>query len=62
MKGTKKTCPGCGGRGRINYRYERIWVYDEYSLVPTTGRYDQKEISDECSVCKGKGHLELKGE
>jgi DnaJ-class molecular chaperone len=58
LKGNKKNCSDCSGKGRINERYEKEW--HNTSWVPTEGEYVQVKKSDECPKCKGRGFLELK--
>jgi DnaJ-class molecular chaperone len=58
LKGNKKNCPDCSGKGRINERYEKEW--HNTSWIPTEGEYVQVKKSDECPKCKGRGFLELK--
>lgn len=58
LKGTKKDCPNCHGKGRINERWEKEW--QNTSWIPTQCEYADVKKSDECPKCKGKGVLELK--
>ena len=58
LKGNKKDCPECKGKGRINERYEKEW--HNTSWIPTQGEYVDVKKSDVCPKCNGKGLLELK--
>jgi DnaJ-class molecular chaperone len=57
-EGKKKDCPNCKGKGKINERYENMWV--NTSWIPTEGKYELVNKSDPCPECNGKGYLELK--
>lgn len=57
LKGNKKDCPECNGKGRINERYEKEW--QNTSWIPTQGEYVDVKKSDVCLKCKGKGYLKL---
>lgn len=54
----KKECTTCKGTGKINERYEKEW--HNTSWVPTEGEYVEVVKSDPCTMCGGKGFLELK--
>lgn len=58
MEKDKKVCENCKGKGRINFRYERQW--ENTSWVPTEGEWVEREKSDICTKCDGKGYLTLK--
>ncbi len=52
FKGTKKTCPSCNGKGRVNIRCETVY----WDFGHSSGEH---EFSDKCDKCGGKGYLEL---
>jgi DnaJ-class molecular chaperone len=53
LKGTKKNCPNCNGKGRVNERTQTVyWNFGHNS--------EEREFSDKCDKCDGKGILELK--
>jgi DnaJ-class molecular chaperone len=57
-EGAIKKCDRCGGKGRVNGRYEDVWI--NASWVPTHCEKETQWVDEECKECKGKGHFELK--
>jgi len=57
LKGSKKECSVCHGKGRVNERYitSRPTMFER-----TNERYLERKISDICPECNGNGFLELK--
>ena len=56
-EGDKKTCDCCSGTGRVNGRYEEVWV--NASMVPIHSEKEKQWKDEKCTKCDGKGTLEL---
>ena len=53
MKGTRRTCPKCNGRGRISEGFHEV-------RNELTYQYETVKYSHKCEVCDGKGYLDKK--
>jgi len=55
-EGSRKVCETCGGSGYVNHRTQRYFDGGMYG----DHQWHDRETSDECPTCKGKGYLEKK--
>lgn len=58
LNGNRKDCTKCGGKGKVNGRYETR--YENASWIPTHCEEKQVWVEDTCTECQGKGYKELK--
>ena len=53
IKGTRRTCPNCNGKGYISDGWHDV-------LNELTYQTERVEYSHKCEVCDGKGYLDKK--